>query len=613
MSEADTPAKLALIEDAENQEEAISDSDHYIRGQYGVSEKLLPVFTEPNADCDGIAEFQNSGGSDKTVTWNTGTGIGATTQTATTDSNGIFVFESNRSQNFSIPNGNPENHVKYQKGGSTISLTIEGETYTTQVATTPTYAPQVYDLQAVNVVNSVIKFKTSMAADEILINGENSAEQYVALQTLTKAGNSKDGAGKEWTFDMGSYNQNHPSDPISAGDGIEFWVKGNDQGIVAESTRLTYQYHDYLAESVGYRLIAADNALPTLVDTVEKMTFGKLQRGKDGLFNRSPLDLSLDYGHLTVGDATVYKKTPWSIQASLIEQGSFGEDELRIEFVNSLQEHAYLTNSGDAVNVMSAPNGNNGDETVEVDSNWNKTDNGEGTIINQETNGIVAEEGVGFTHLPVLNFGQINGAALENSDIMENSGGVYKIWPIANLQQIGDQSVWTRPYLQIVDQRSDKNDSPLSVSVKMTQPFQGHYMADGVEQTDIQPNLLVKTVALFDYTISGMTNINGHFIQNWGGELGAGPSWTFGTESVSMPSGTSADSFGTLTYEYGFLNNQHTISNGASGNLAGSATYSANERIKNGIYLEMPSNIALKASSYQAEYTWSIDDVPVSD
>ena len=378
MSEADTPAKLALIEDAENQEEAISDSDHYIRGQYGVSEKLLPVFTEPNADCDGIAEFQNSGGSDKTVTWNTGTGIGATTQTATTDSNGIFVFESNRSQNFSIPNGNPENHVKYQKGGSTISLTIEGETYTTQVATTPTYAPQVYDLQAVNVVNSVIKFKTSMAADEILINGENSAEQYVALQTLTKAGNSKDGAGKEWTFDMGSYNQNHPSDPISAGDGIEFWVKGNDQGIVAESTRLTYQYHDYLAESVGYRLIAADNALPTLVDTVEKMTFGKLQRGKDGLFNRSPLDLSLDYGHLTVGDATVYKKTPWSIQASLIEQGSFGEDELRIEFVNSLQEHAYLTNSGDAVNVMSAPNGNNGDETVEVDSNWNKTDNGEG-------------------------------------------------------------------------------------------------------------------------------------------------------------------------------------------------------------------------------------------
>lgn len=236
-----------------------------------------------------------------------------------------------------------------------------------------------------------------------------------------------------------------------------------------------------------------------------------------------------------------------------------------------------------------------------------------GTIINQETNGIVAEEGVGFTHLPVLNFGQINGAALENSDIMENSGGVYKIWPIANLQQIGDQSAWTRPYLQIVDQRSDKNDSPLSVSVKMTQPFQGHYMADGVEQTDVQPNLLVKTVALFDYTISGMTNINGHFIQNWGGELGAGPSWTFGTESVSMPSGTSADSFGTLTYEYGSLNQQHTISNGASGNLAGSATYSANERIKNGIYLEMPSNIALKASSYQAEYTWSIDDVPVSD
>lgn len=92
MSEADTDAKLAQISDAANQDEAVSDADRYIRGQYGVSEKLIPNFTLPNAECDGIADFENTGGANKQVTWNNNQ-VGVKQNTVTTNSNGIFVFK----------------------------------------------------------------------------------------------------------------------------------------------------------------------------------------------------------------------------------------------------------------------------------------------------------------------------------------------------------------------------------------------------------------------------------------------------------------------------------------------------------------------------------------
>lgn len=377
MSEADTDAKLALISDAENQEEAVSDADRYIRGQYGISEKLIPNFALPNAECDGIADFESTGGANKQVTWESNQ-VGVKQNTVTTNSNGIFVFESNRSQDFSIPGGDANNHVKYQQGDDTVSVTVDGGTYETKVASTPTYAPQVYDLPAVNVVGGTITFKTSMAADNILINGEDNAEQYVTLATLTKANNSANGDGKEWSFNMTDYNNAHQDDPIEVGEGLEFWVIGNDQGVEAESTRTTYTYHDYLAEAVGYRLIAADDSLPIIADTVEKMTFGNLKRGKDGLFNRAPLDLSLDYGHLIVADGTIQKTTPWQMQASLVDKGSFGDDELQLEYVNSTNDSSFLSNEGDSLLVATAPNGNNGDMVVELDTSWNKVSNGQG-------------------------------------------------------------------------------------------------------------------------------------------------------------------------------------------------------------------------------------------
>ncbi len=246
---------------------------------------------------------------------------------------------------------------------------------------------------------------------------------------------------------------------------------------------------------------------------------------------------------------------------------------------------------------------------INTNSDWGTV----GEVINQENEGIIIEDGVGFTHFPVLNFGEITESSLDDEQVVQKSDTSYKVWPLSNVQQVGDQSVITRPYLQIVDQRSDKDDQPLSISVRMTQPFQGMYREAGSDKIDVQPNLLVRTVPFFDYSISGLINTTGHFTQNWGGELGAGSEWTFGPDSLEMTAGPSADSFGTMSYEYGSLKNQTNIEAGSNGNRAGTATYNSNERIKNGIYLELPRNIVLKSKSYQAEYTWSIVNGPNSD
>ncbi|QSB52041.1 hypothetical protein [Leuconostoc falkenbergense] len=149
---------------------------------------------------------------------------------------------------------------------------------------------------------------------------------------------------------------------------------------------------------------------------------------------------------------------------------------------------------------------------INTNSDWGTV----GEIINQENEGIIIEDGVGFTHFPGLNFGEITGNSLEDGQVVQKASGSYKVWPLTNVQQVGDQTVRTRPYLQIVDQRADKDDQPLSVSVCMTQPFQGMYREGGSDKIDVQPDLLVKTVPLFDYSISGLINTNGHFTQNWG-------------------------------------------------------------------------------------------------
>lgn len=380
LTDADTEAKRAGIPNAADQANAVSDADHFIRGQISATSKLVPVFTTPDSECSGMANFATENENDGiTVTWQSPNSPGVVDDTVVTDNNGIFVFESKKSMDDSVPEGVATSHVKYQIGNNAISVSAGGQTYETNVRKTPTYAPPVYDLASMVIVGmSDITFKTAIAADEVILNAEDSAEQYAPLVTLTKAANSENGEGKNWTFDMAAYNNDHPDNPITANMGIEFWVKTQRDGELIESTRITHVYHDYTAEAVTYRNIAPDAAMPFISDTIEMMRFDPLKRGKNGMFNVSPLDLSRNYGYLTVDDGSVNHNKPWQMTAQLESTGVFADTGLQLAYVDEQDNTSILSSAGDSLIVATAPQGNNGQSSVRLDTLWNQTTNGHG-------------------------------------------------------------------------------------------------------------------------------------------------------------------------------------------------------------------------------------------
>ncbi|MFT8497267.1 hypothetical protein [Leuconostoc pseudomesenteroides] len=380
ITDADTAAKRAGIPNASDQANAVSDADHFIRGQMSATSKLVPVFTTPDSECSGMANFATENENDGiTVTWQSPGSPGVVDDTVTTDSNGIFVFESKKSMDDSVPEGVATSHVKYQIGNNAISVSAGGQTYETNVRKTPTYAPPVYDLASMVIVGMPnITFKTAIAADEIILNAEDSAEQYVPLVTLTKAANSENGEGKNWTFDMAAYNNDYPDKPITANMGIEFWVKAQRDGESIESTRITHVYHDYTAEAVTYRNIAPDAAMPFISDTIEMMRFNPLKRGKNGMFNVEHLDLSRNYGYLTVDDGSVHHNKPWQMTARLESTGAFADTGLQLQYVDEQENTSTLSSAGDSLIVATAPQGNNGASSVRLDTLWNQTANGHG-------------------------------------------------------------------------------------------------------------------------------------------------------------------------------------------------------------------------------------------
>ncbi|QEA41672.1 hypothetical protein FGL85_03750 [Leuconostoc pseudomesenteroides] len=380
ITDADTAAKRTGIPNASDQANAVSDADHFIRGQMSATSKLVPVFTTPDSECSGMANFATENENDGiTVTWQSPGSPGVVDDTVTTDSNGIFVFESKKSMDDSVPEGVATSHVKYQIGNNAISVSAGGQTYETNVRKTPTYAPPVYDLASMVIVGMPnITFKTAIAADEIILNAEDSAEQYVPLVTLTKAANSENGEGKNWTFDMAAYNNDYPDKPITANMGIEFWVKAQRDGESIESTRITHVYHDYTAEAVTYRNIAPDAAMPFISDTIEMMRFNPLKRGKNGMFNVEHLDLSRNYGYLTVDDGSVHHNKPWQMTARLESTGAFADTGLQLQYVDEQENTSTLSSAGDSLIVATAPQGNNGASSVRLDTLWNQTANGHG-------------------------------------------------------------------------------------------------------------------------------------------------------------------------------------------------------------------------------------------
>ncbi|MGO3499145.1 MAG: hypothetical protein ACTINX_03685 [Leuconostoc falkenbergense] len=380
ITDADTAAKRAAIPNATDQANATSDADHFIRGQISATSKLVPVFTTPDSECSGMANFATENENDGiTVTWQSPNSPGVVDDTVTTDNNGIFVFESKKSMDDSVPEGVATSHVKYQIGNNAISVSAGGQTYETNVRKTPTYAPPVYDLASMVIVGmSNITFQTAIAADEIILNAEDSAEQYVSLVTLTKEANSENGEGKNWTFNMAAYNNDHPDKPITANMGIEFWVKTQRDGDLIESTRITHVYHDYTAEAVTYRNIAPDAAMPFISDTIEMMRFDPLKRGKNGMFNVSPLDLSRNYGYLTVDDGSVNHNKPWQMTAQLESTGVFADTGLQLAYVDEQDNTSILSSAGDSLIVATAAQGNNGQSSVRLDTLWNQTTNGHG-------------------------------------------------------------------------------------------------------------------------------------------------------------------------------------------------------------------------------------------
>ena len=265
---------------------------------------------------------------------------------------------------------------------------------------------------------------------------------------------------------------------------------------------------------------------------------------------------------------------------------------------------------------------NNTLHTTNTNPDWGDM----GAAINDSEINLVGGEGFGISHLPVYNFGEISANDLRNENIATDVGGSYHIKPMVNANQIatstGYQTKYLRPFVQLVDQRAGKvADSQLNVSIRMSQPFTGSYTGDDSETSfDIQPGILLKADAGFDYTISGnmvVAGDTGHAIQfksSWHGDLGAGPATTLNDSVTTMASGMSAASFGTITYEYGSLkgqiNNPDSDNWATAGNIVGSSLFSQGDRVNNGFYLEIPKNITLKAKSYQAEYTWTMGDTP---
>lgn len=57
LTDADTEAKRAGIPNVADQANAVSDADHFIRGQISATSKLVPVFTTPDSECSGMANF----------------------------------------------------------------------------------------------------------------------------------------------------------------------------------------------------------------------------------------------------------------------------------------------------------------------------------------------------------------------------------------------------------------------------------------------------------------------------------------------------------------------------------------------------------------------------
>lgn len=70
LTDADTETKRAGIPNAADQANAVSDADHFIRGQISATSKLVPVFTTPDSECSGMANFATENENDGiTVTW----------------------------------------------------------------------------------------------------------------------------------------------------------------------------------------------------------------------------------------------------------------------------------------------------------------------------------------------------------------------------------------------------------------------------------------------------------------------------------------------------------------------------------------------------------------
>lgn len=265
---------------------------------------------------------------------------------------------------------------------------------------------------------------------------------------------------------------------------------------------------------------------------------------------------------------------------------------------------------------------NNTLSTTNTNPDWGDM----GATVNDSEMTLVGGEGFGISHLPVYNFGEINAVDLRNESIATDTGSSYHVKPLVNANQIatgtGYQTKYLRPFVQLVDQRAGKlAASQLNVSIRMSQPFTGTYIDDDDQtSSDIQPGILLKADAGFDYTISGnmvAAGDTGHatqFKSSWHGDFGAGPATTLNDSVTTMASGMSAATFGTITYEYGSLKGQTDNPDSGNwataGNIVGSSLFSQGDRVNNGFYLEIPKNITLKAKSYQAEYTWTMGDTP---
>ncbi|MCM0582507.1 hypothetical protein H9L19_03285 [Weissella diestrammenae] len=352
--------------------EAISDSDRYIRGVYHVAAR-------PTIDYDNGTVTWSGSGSGHTITATPTFNL--VSNTTTTDANGVFEFESQQSQNWSLPadesNGSLY-HSKYQNGNQTFSIKLPNdEVETTTVKKTVTYAPPVYDLSAIIYASSGFTFKTMINTDRIILRGEDSADSYVDLMTLDRATYSTNNDGKEWTVTEAqilAHNQENPSKQIEQGVQIQFWTQAtvNDESI--EAAPVSYSYHDYQAHSAEYRTIAPEQKLPYIIDSLEYFNFGNFRRGMDGHFNKNALNThySTNIGALLVGDDSTNHNIPWEITACYSSLGSLTGDDLMLSYRAQQDGAEQLISTEDSM-LFNRETGNQGEPVVNLSQDWNPT------------------------------------------------------------------------------------------------------------------------------------------------------------------------------------------------------------------------------------------------